>query len=118
MFKVVKMLKDKEFGSGADTIRPTRDGELPMLTSTKRKKERDITETTDSISPDHSTSDQECQCKELLRESEVMLDSEDGERTKNNNNSSSILLLRQSSLKTQNPGHLKFQIREEITNSE
>jgi hypothetical protein len=58
MFLETEMLKDKMFTSGADTTRPTRDGELPMLTSTERKPVKDSTEITDSISIEPSISDQ------------------------------------------------------------
>jgi hypothetical protein len=55
------MLKDKMFKSIRDTTEPTRDGELSTLTNPQRKEHQDGADTTDSISSDHSTSDQDCQ---------------------------------------------------------
>jgi hypothetical protein len=45
---------------------PTRDGRLSILIKLKPLELRVSTRNSDSISTDHSTSDQECQCKELL----------------------------------------------------
>jgi hypothetical protein len=77
MFHMEKMLKDKLSGFGTDIIRPIRDGELSMLTKLRRKEEVDTTVNTDSTSTELSTSDQECQCKELLKMSLTILELED-----------------------------------------
>jgi hypothetical protein len=44
----------------------TKDGRLSTLINPKRIELKDSTRNSDSTSTDHSTSDQECQCKELL----------------------------------------------------
>jgi hypothetical protein len=59
MFQVVKIQKVKRLSSGADTTKPTRDGELSTLTEQRRDQPRDFPETSVSTSTDHSTSDQE-----------------------------------------------------------
>jgi hypothetical protein len=86
---VEKILKDKMFIFGLDTTRPIRDGELLTLINIERNPVKDSTENMDSTSTEHSTSDQECQCKELPKELEVMLDLEDIKTTTSLNNSTS-----------------------------
>jgi hypothetical protein len=61
MFMETEMKKEEMSLSGRDMEVPTRDGESSMLTKQERPKPRDLTETSDSTSIDHSTSDQECQ---------------------------------------------------------
>jgi hypothetical protein len=56
----------------------TKDGELSMLTKQEKKELRVFTTAGDSISTESSTSDQDSQCRELLKQLELMLDSEDG----------------------------------------
>jgi hypothetical protein len=56
-----KMLKDKMSKFMADITDLTRDGESSIPINPPRKELQDITEPTDSISTEHSTSDQECQ---------------------------------------------------------
>jgi hypothetical protein len=77
MFQVEKILKDKEFGHGQDTTKLTRDGELSILIKHQRKLPVDSIESMDFTSTDHSSSDQDSQCKELLKLSLTILDSED-----------------------------------------
>jgi hypothetical protein len=72
------MLKDKMFKSGEDTTELTRDGLLSILTKLRRDQPADSTKTSVSISTESSTSDQDSQCRELLKQLELMLDSEDG----------------------------------------
>jgi hypothetical protein len=55
----------------------TRDGELSTLTKQERKDHQDMTVDTDSTSIEHSTSDQDSQCKELLKLFPTISDSED-----------------------------------------
>jgi hypothetical protein len=71
------MLKDNKLSSGESTMAGTKDGELSMLTQLPRKELRVMTVSMDSISIDSCTSDQECQCKELLKLFQAMLDLED-----------------------------------------
>jgi hypothetical protein len=72
-----RMLKDKKLLSGRSTMDSTRDGELSMLTKLPRKEHLDTIKNTDSTSTEHSTSDQDSQCGELLKMSPTTLDSED-----------------------------------------
>jgi hypothetical protein len=60
-----------------DTTESTKDGELPILISMPRKEHLVTIKNMDSISTDFSTSDQDSQCKELLKLSLTILDSED-----------------------------------------
>jgi hypothetical protein len=60
-----RILKDKRLSSGRDITAGTRDGESSMLTNLPRKEPRDMIVNTDSISIEHSTSDQDFQCGEL-----------------------------------------------------
>jgi hypothetical protein len=61
MFQVVKMLKAKRLLSGANTTKPTRDGQLSMLTELPRKRLLDLIDTSVSKLTKHSTSDQDSQ---------------------------------------------------------
>jgi hypothetical protein len=72
-----RTLKPKRLLSGKSTMDSTRDGELSMLTKLLRREDLDSTESTDSISIEHSTSDQDSQCGELLKLFLTILDSED-----------------------------------------
>jgi hypothetical protein len=56
-----KIEKDKTFIFGRDMVVETRDGVLSILTKLLRKEVRDGTVNMDSISTDHSTSDQDSQ---------------------------------------------------------
>jgi hypothetical protein len=57
----IRILKDKMLSSGEDTTVPTRDGELPIKTNTRKKPVKDLTKSMDSISIEPSTSDPDCQ---------------------------------------------------------
>jgi hypothetical protein len=61
MFKEEEMLKDKMSSSGADTTKPTRDGQLSMLIKPQEKELEVITDHSDSKSTEYSTSDQDFQ---------------------------------------------------------
>jgi hypothetical protein len=52
-----KTEKDKMFISGRDMVVQIRDGELSILINQPRKRLREFSETSDSMSADHSTSD-------------------------------------------------------------
>jgi len=67
MLKEEKMLKDKTSLSIKDTTKSTRDGMLSTLAMLKKKPLRDLIKISVFISTDHSTSDLECQCKELWK---------------------------------------------------
>jgi len=54
-----RMLKDKQSSFGTDTMEPTRNGRLSILTLIRDHKRRDSTRTSVSISTDHSTSSQD-----------------------------------------------------------
>jgi hypothetical protein len=56
-----RILKDKQFGYGRSTVKPTRDGQYSILTSNQRFQRKDSTRNSASISTDHSTSDQDFQ---------------------------------------------------------
>jgi hypothetical protein len=72
-----RMLKDKRLLSGRDIMVLTKDGELSTLINLSRKELLDMTKNSDSISTEHSTSDQDSQCGELLKMSPITLDLED-----------------------------------------
>jgi hypothetical protein len=72
-----RILRDKRLSSGEDTMAGTKDGELSMLTKQRRKEVQDGIQDMDSTSIDHSSSDQNFQCGELLKLLDLMLDSED-----------------------------------------
>jgi hypothetical protein len=68
----------------------TRNGKSNILTQSVRRTTRDLTKTLVSIQTDHSTSDQDFQCKELWNVSEpTTWYSRDGERMLQPSNSSS-----------------------------
>jgi hypothetical protein len=67
MLKEVKMLKDNKLSHGTGTERLTRDGELSIQIKLRRCKKRDFMKTSVSILTDHSTSDQDFQCKEFWK---------------------------------------------------
>jgi len=78
-------------GMVTKTIMPTKDGRLYISTKLKQLELRASTKSSVSTSTDHSTSDQECQCKELLNAMvPTMSGSEDGERTLLLNNGTSM----------------------------
>jgi hypothetical protein len=100
MSSKAKMLKDKRLSYTPDTTRLTRDGDLFMLTKPRRSQVKDMTETSDSISTDHSISDPDFQCKELLKPTVLILISEDGEETPRPSNGSSMVFQRPLSITT------------------
>jgi hypothetical protein len=86
---------------------PTKDGRLSTLTKLIRSEPRDSTKNSVSISTDHSTSDPECQCKELLSAMvPTMSGSRDGERMLMPNNGSSMRFQRPSRTTTGSLTHL------------
>jgi hypothetical protein len=115
------MLKDNKLLSGEDTMAGTKDGELPilMVKITRRKLLRDMIENTDSISTEHSTSDQDFQCGELLKLFLTILDSEDTTfQEEDNKLGSSIEYRIPSSLNTPNPTQSTWQATVVILTSE
>lgn len=80
-----RTLKDKRLLSGESTTAGTRDGELSILTSQRRKQAKDLTKNMDSISTDQCTSDQDFQCRELLNLFHGMLDLEDTSKEEESN---------------------------------
>jgi len=96
MYSKVKMLKVKRLLSTTDTTELTRDGESFMLTKQVNQQAKDTTANSDSTSTDHSTSDQDFQCKELLKPTALTSLSEDGERTPTPRDSSSMEFQRPS----------------------
>jgi len=92
-----------------DTERLTSNGRLSTLMLLRRNSPRDWMLTSDSISTDHSTPDQECQCKESSNVLELtMLHSRDGERMLWDNNGTSIVSLRPSRISNGNHIHSTF----------
>jgi ribosome assembly protein YihI (activator of Der GTPase) len=94
-----------------ETVRTTltKDGRLSMLTKLKLLELRDSTSNSDSTSTDLSTSDQECQCKELPSATvPTMSGSRDGERTSEHNNGTSMKSQRPSRITTGSPIPLIF----------
>jgi hypothetical protein len=76
------------------------------LTKQRKKLLKDMTEIMDSISIEPSTSDQECQCGELLIMYPTILDSRDMSLEERDiKPSNSIKCLTQSSLNIPNPTH-------------
>jgi hypothetical protein len=107
MYSKVKMLKARMSKYMEDTTVPTKDGRYSILTRRQRLKPRDSMKNSDSISIDHSTLDQDCQCKELLSATvPTMSGSEDGERMLLANNGSSMRFQRQSRVSNGNITHL------------
>jgi hypothetical protein len=101
MFIKTKILKDKRLLSGRDITDGIRDGESSIWTNPERKVQRDTTPNSVSTSADHSTLDQECQCKELSNAlAPTTLSSEDMSEEEPLKDSSSILPARPSSLNT------------------
>ena len=87
----------------------TRDGRLSTLTKLKQLELRASTRNSVSTSTDHSTSDQECQCKELLSATELTTSgSRDGERMLEPNNGTSMKSQRPSRTTTGSHTHLTF----------
>jgi hypothetical protein len=82
-------------------MEPTRDGRLSILIKLMQIKLKDSTNSSDGISTDHSTSDQECHSTELLKHMETtMSTSEDISRTRTNKCGSSMELIRLSETTT------------------
>jgi hypothetical protein len=69
--------KDKRLLYGESTMAGIRDGESCILTNLPRKDQVDSTKNMDCTSTDHSSSDPDFQCRELLNLFHGMLDSED-----------------------------------------
>jgi hypothetical protein len=66
-----KMRKEDKSLSGTSMERPTRDGRSSILTKQIKNKKRDLMMTSVSTSTDHSISDQDFQCTELLKPKET-----------------------------------------------
>jgi hypothetical protein len=97
----------------------TKDGELSILTKQRKNSQVDSIENMDCTLTDHSSSDQECQCGELLKLLDLMLDSEDITAAEEDNKLGSLTESRiPSSLNITEPTQWKFQTKEETTNSE
>jgi len=63
-----KIWKDKRFNSGTNMEEPTRDGRSSILTRVRfLNRPRVLIQTVDSISTEHSISDQDSQCRESLK---------------------------------------------------
>jgi hypothetical protein len=67
MFTKRRTLKEQNVLSIEDIMAGTRDGELSMLTQLRKKDPRDMIKSMDSTSIEHSTSDQDSQCGELVK---------------------------------------------------
>jgi hypothetical protein len=81
MYSKVKMLRDRISRFTEDITEQIRDGRYSILTRRQRLKPRDSMKNSDSISIDHSTLDQDSQCRELPSATvPTMFGSEDGER--------------------------------------
>jgi hypothetical protein len=77
-----------------------------MLTQQRKKDQVDGIKSMDSTSIDHSTSDQECQCGELLKMFPIILDLEDMSLEEESNKPSHLIeCLTLSSLSIPNPIH-------------
>jgi hypothetical protein len=115
----VRMLKDKRLSSGRSTMDSTRDGELSILIKLPRKELLDLIENMDSISTEHSTSDQDSQCGELLKMSLTILDSEDITKEERDNKLGSSTESRiPSSLNTPDPTQSTWQATTVIPTSD
>jgi hypothetical protein len=66
MFTKTRISKDKRLLSGRDTTAGIRDGELSILTKHPRRDQVDSIKSMDCTSIDHSSSDPDSQCRELL----------------------------------------------------
>jgi hypothetical protein len=72
-----RILKDKRLLYGRDIMVGTKDGESSILTKQPRKEHQDSIKSMDCTSTDHSSSDPDFQCRELLSLFHGMLDLED-----------------------------------------
>jgi hypothetical protein len=114
-----RMLKDNKLLSGIDTMDSTRDGELSIPTKLPRKEDLDSIENMDSISTEHSTSDLDSQCGELLKLFLTTLDSEDSTTQEEDNKLGSSTESRiPSSQNTPNPTQSTWQATTAIPTSE
>jgi hypothetical protein len=114
-----RMLKDNKLLSGRDIMAGTKDGQLSTQTNQPRRELLDMIKNTDSISTEHSTSDLDFQCGELLKMSPTISDLEDSTKEEEDNKLGSLTESRiPSSLNITEPTQWKFQTKEETTNSE
>jgi hypothetical protein len=105
--------KETKLLSGEDTMVQIRDGLLPILIKLLRKQPLDTRANGASISADHSTSDQDSQCRELLNVSVLtILSLRNGPREEKLSNSDSMLLPRPLEVCT---GLLTFSQWKELT---
>jgi hypothetical protein len=110
MFIKTRISKDKKLSSGENTMAGIKDGELSILIKQPRKLQRDLTVNTDSISIDSSISDQDSQCKELLKLFLTILDSEDIPFQEEDNKPGSLIEFRiPSNLTTLDPTQSTWQ---------
>jgi hypothetical protein len=117
MKKVIKLLSTIE--TETPRTMPTKDGRLSMLTKLRLSGPRASTRSSDSTSTDHSTSDQECQCKELLSATvPTMSGSRDGERMSEPSNGTSMRCPRLSRITTGSPTHLISKATEDQATSD
>jgi hypothetical protein len=104
---------------GRDMEELTRDGRSSMKMRKKEKLAKDLMKTSVSTSIDHSISDLDFQCKELLSVSEpTMLSLNHGFKIESHSNSSSIMLARLSDLNNGRTMLWKSKAMEETTISE
>jgi hypothetical protein len=95
-----------------------RDGQSSMLTKLLRLDQRDMTVNMDSTSIDHSTSDQECQCGELPKMFQTILDLEDMSLEEESIKPSHLIECPTlSSLSTPNPIHSTSTVTEVVHTS-
>jgi len=102
-----RMMRDKQLLSMETKRELTKSGKSSMLTRLKRLGLRVSTRNSDSTSTDHSTLDQECQCKESLNATAPTTSGlRDGERTPLLNNGTSMRFQRPSRTTTGSLTHL------------
>jgi len=106
-----RRMKDKVLSLMETKRELTNSGKSSMLTRLKRLELRVSTRNSDSISTDHSMSDQECQCKESLNATALTTSgSRDGERIPLPNNGTSMRFQRRSRTTTGSLTHLIFNL--------
>jgi hypothetical protein len=107
MSKEEKMLKTKQLVFMVTAEESISNGKLSILIRLRVNKLRDSAKNGDSISIDHSTSDQDCHSKEYLSALvPTMLPSRDGETTKEPSNGTLMVSPRPSRTTTGNLIHL------------
>jgi len=106
MSSKIRTMKDKRLLFGRDIMDGIRDGELSILIKQRKKLLKDMIESMDSTSIEHSTSDQDFQCGELLIMYPTILDSEDMSKAEEDIKPSNLIeFLTPSNLSIPNPIH-------------